>query len=140
MPSSKPITETSSILDLRLENIESSISNNHKTTTDALEQLSKSLGEIKAQLPKLTPPLEAFNRILEPEIAYQVQRKLEFLGAGKARKAVEVLQERGRNKKYESFKSFIEVVDALKIPQKKGSPRRLISEEKMLALIDRWDD
>jgi signal recognition particle subunit SEC65 len=139
--SSKSVTTTSSELDLRIGNIESSVKNNHKAVIDEIAQLkTELLQEITAQLPKPIPPLEAFNRIVEPEIAYKVQRRLEFLGAGKAKKAVELLQEVSRNKKQKPFQSFAEVIDALKVPQKKGSPRKLISDQKMLALIDRWND
>ncbi|NJN91167.1 MAG: hypothetical protein HC878_12890 [Leptolyngbyaceae cyanobacterium SL_5_14] len=137
--STKPITASSSETDLRIKNIESSIRKNQEAIVEAIDQLKIELmQEIAAQLPKPIPPLEAFNRILEPEIAYKVQRKLEFLGAGKAKKAVELLQEISRDKKHKSFQSFAEVVDALKVPQKKSAPRKLISDQKMLALIDRW--
>jgi histidyl-tRNA synthetase len=126
--------------DLKLRNLESLVGNNHRAIINAISHLKAELiEEISAQLPKPLPPLEAFNRILEPEIAVQVQRKLESaLQIGKAKKVMEKLQEVSKNKNHTSFQNFAEVLAALKIEQK-GKLVGLISAEKMLVLIDRWN-
>lgn len=47
------------------------------------------------------------------------------------------LQEVSKSKKHNSFQNFSEVVDALKAEQK--GKASLMSKEKMVDLIDRWN-
>lgn len=126
--------------DLQIKNLESSIINGNKNFSTALEQMkAELLAAIETRLPQPISPLDAFNRILEPEIALQVQRKLEFLGASKAKKAVTQLQEVSKSKNHQSFQSFAEVLSVLRV-QQKGRAIRQISEKSMLAIIDRWNN
>lgn len=138
---SKLTSGNPSEVDLRIKNIESSIYNNQRATVDAIAQLKvELLQEITRKLPKPIPPLEAFNRISEPEVAHKVHRKI---GSG-AKAVVELLQERSRDRKHKPFKSFSEVLDALQVTQKtgkgKGKLKRLISEKRMLEIIDNWNE
>lgn len=138
LPPSDSGTSNASDLELKTRNLEALVSNNHRLIVGAIAQLKTELiEEITAKLPKPIPPLlDAFNRILEPEIAHQVQRKLEFLGSAKAKKIVSRLQEVSKSKKRDSFQSFSDVLDALKPEQSRS---RLMSEARMLDLIDRWN-
>jgi hypothetical protein len=139
--SSQSTTPKGSEIDLQIKNLESSINNNNKIIFNALEQLKADLlATIEAKLPQPISPMDAFNRILEPETAFQVQRKLElFLGASKAKKVVVRLQEVSKDKKNQPFQRFSEILDILR-EQQKGRSQRLISEEKMIHIIDRWND
>ena len=126
---------------MQISNLESSIKNgflkSNQTFSTALEQLkAELLAKIEEMSPRFIPPLDAFNRILEPEIAFQVQRNLEFLTPSKAKNIVAQLQEVSKRKDHQPFQNFSQVLDVLKIQQ---GGRRLISEEKMLAIIDRWN-
>jgi hypothetical protein len=93
---------------------------------------------IVVKFPKNISPLEAFNRVTEPEIAAYVQRKLEFLGIGKSQKIVQRLQSVSQNKNHQPLKSFSDVLKQLEIKQG-GRSSRLISEDKMIAVLDRWN-
>ncbi|MGJ3249415.1 MAG: hypothetical protein ACFE0I_25500 [Elainellaceae cyanobacterium] len=129
-------------IELRVRNLEHSISKvhgNNQPVIDAIEGMKAELLEvIETRLPRPIHPLDAFNQISEPAVAFQVQRKLEFLGASTAKKVVAKLQEACKDMDGQSFQSFSEVLDALKVKQGERS-RRLISEERMLAVIDRWN-
>ncbi len=127
-------------LDLQIKNLESSVKHNNQAILTEIEKTKiELLTKIENSLPKPIPPLDAFNQILEPEIAVQIQRKLEFLGSTKAKKVVLRLQEISKRKNHKPFESFAEIVDVLREKQKNGSLRALISEGKMMAVIDRWN-
>lgn len=134
-------TSKQSEVDLQIKNLESSIKNNNKLVFTAIEKLkTELLTAIDEKLPKPMPPLDAFNRILEPEIALQVQRKLELLlNANKAKKVVAQLQEVSKRENHQPFQRFDEILELLKVQQKNQS-QRLISEQMMLKIIDRWND
>jgi hypothetical protein len=123
-------------INLKLKNLESSINNSNKNISDALEkQKLELLSVIDAKIPQPVPPIDSFNRILEPEIAFQVQRKLELiLGKAKGKKFVTFLQEASKRKDYKPFQTFSEVIDVLK----SSNGKRLISEVTMLNIIDKW--
>ncbi|GAA6624095.1 hypothetical protein [Scytonema sp. NUACC26] len=139
----KPINQSE--VDLQIKNIESSIKNISKNLLTVMENLKTELKAeliaiIDAKLPQSISPLDAFNRILEPDIAYKVQRKLELLlNASKAKKVVARLQEASKSKKYPYFQNFSEILELLKESQK-GRLVSLISKEKMIQIIDRWND
>jgi len=136
---SQNTTSKPSDIDLRIKNLESSINQNNKLIFTALEQQkAEILAAIEARLPQPIPPMEALNRILEPEIALQVQRKLEFIGAKKAKKVVALLQEVSKRENHQPFQSFAEIVSVLKVPRGDKSTK-LISEGKMMEIIDRWN-
>jgi hypothetical protein len=126
--------------DLQIKNLESSINKINQNFSTSLEQLKVELiQEFEARLPQPIPPLDAFNDILEPQIALRVQRKLEFLGSTKAKKIVAQLQEVSKRKNHKPFQSFTEISEVLREQQKNRSVK-LISENNMLKLIDRWND
>jgi hypothetical protein len=138
--SSQSTTSKPFEINLQIKNLESSINNINKNFSTALERMKHELlAEFEAKLPQPIPPLEAFNRILEPEIAFRVQRKLEFLGASKAKKIVAQLQEISKRKNHKPFESFTEISEVLREQQKNRS-LKLISEKNMVKLIDRWND
>lgn len=138
-PSQSTILNKSEI-DLQIKNIESSINNINQNFSTAFEQLKvELLAKFEAKLPQPIPPLDAFNRILEPEIAFRVQRKLEFLGASKAKKIIAQAQEVSKRKNHKPFQSFTEISEILREQQKNRSVK-LISENNMLKFIDRWHD
>ena len=127
-------------IDLQIKNLESSINNINQNFSASIEQLKgELLAEFEARLPQPIPPLDAFNRILEPEIALRLQRKLEFIGASKAKKIVAQLQEISKRKNHKPFQSFTEISEVLR-EQQKNRAVKLISENNMLKLIDRWND
>ncbi|MBD1925569.1 hypothetical protein H6F74_04610 [Trichocoleus sp. FACHB-90] len=138
-PSQSTILNKSEI-DLQIKNIEYSINNINHNFSTALEQLKiELLAEFEAKLPQPIPPLDAFNRILEPQIALRVQHKLEFLGANKAKKIIAQAQEVSKCKNHKPFQSFSEISEILREQQKNRSVK-LISENNMLKFIDRWHD
>lgn len=140
VPTSVSTVTNSSEVDLQIKNLQSSIKHNSEVFQNEIEKLkTEFLSELENKLPKPIPPLEAFNRILEPEIALQLQRKLEFMGSSKAKKIVSGLQEVSKSENHKPFENFTEIVGLLKEKQKNNRTVRLISEEKMLALIDRWN-
>jgi hypothetical protein len=117
---------------LQLSNLESRVDQGFNRISDGFEQLKHELlNAIDSKLPTPIPPLEAFNRILEPEVAIQIQRRLEFLGAKKAQKLVARLQTVKQQDKSLVFRTFAEVLGALE----KGQ----LSQAKMLDVIDRWN-
>jgi hypothetical protein len=137
--SSQSTTQNPSEVNLQIKNLESSIKNSNHLFSRALEDLkSELLAAIDEKLPKPIPIMDAFNRISEPEISVMVHRKLEFMGTTKAQKIVVKLQEMSKQKNHQPFQSFAEILDLLKV--KHGNRMiRLVSEEKMLAIIDRWN-
>jgi hypothetical protein len=135
---SKKIAEESH-LDLQLSNLASLIRQNHEELSSEFQALSHGFrSELSSKLPQMLPPIEAFNRILDPQVALKVQRKLEFLGVGKARKIVHQLQDVSKTKEHKPFQNFTEVLDALAVKQN-GRTSRLMSEKKMIELLDRWN-
>lgn len=116
--------------DLRMSNLELRVSQASQELSAAIAQLKVDmLSAIDAKLPQPIPPLDSFNRILEPEIAHMVQRKMEFLGATKAQKIVSQLQ---ANKPSQDFKSFRDVLAAL--------GKGFLAKEKLVDVIDRWNE
>lgn len=70
-----------------MNNLELRVSQASQELGAAIAQLKVDmLLAIDAKLPQPIPPLDSFNRILEPEIAHMVQRKMEFLGIKKRRR------------------------------------------------------
>jgi hypothetical protein len=84
-------------------------------------------------------PLEAFNRIQEPEVAFLVQRKLEFLGLKKSASVVMKLQEVARQNQFSPFQSFGAVIETLQLANNGNKPVRMLTEKTILAVLDRWN-
>ncbi len=123
-------TGTTGSNDLRMSNLELRVSQASQELSAEIAQLKVDmLLAIDAKLPQPIPPLDSFNRILEPEIAHMVQRKMEFLGATKAQKIVSQLQ---ANKPSQDFKSFRDVLAAL--------GKGFLAKEKLVDVIDRWNE
>lgn len=117
------------ISDLRIGNLEKRVDQSSQDLQAAIAQLKLDLlAAIDAKLPQPIPPLDSFNRILEPEVAHTVQRKMEFLGTKKAQKIVTQLQ---AVKPSQNFKTFKDVLTAL--------GKGFLSEGKLLEVIDRWN-
>jgi hypothetical protein len=126
-------------LDLQLSNLASLIRQNHKELSSGFQTLSNEFrSDLSSKLPQPLPPIEAFNQILDPQVALKMQRKLEFLGVGKARKIVQQLQDVSKTKEHKPFQNFTEVLDSLAVKQS-GRTSRLMSEKKMIELLDRWN-
>lgn len=124
------ISNLESSLRKNSEYLESSLKESSKDVNSAIEQLkSEMLATIDSKLPQFLPPLEAFNRILEPEIHEQVIRKLAFLGKKKAEKLIKQIQSHQKQHRTE-FKHFNDILQILE----KGT----LSPEKMLEIIDTW--
>jgi hypothetical protein len=127
-----PVSPIGGDANLRITNLESRVDNGFERIGSGFEQLKRELLEaIDSKLPQPIPPLDAFNRILEPEVAIAIQRRLEFLGAKKAQKIVARLQAMRQQDQKQGFQNFAEVLGALE----KGQ----LSQGKMLEVIDRWN-
>lgn len=123
--------------DLRLENLEDRVMQSAAQMNQAIAQLKAELLEtIDTKLPKPIPALEAFNRIEEPAIAYDAINKMAFLGSKKAQDVVQRLQEFKRERQGQEFKNFAEVLGAI---GKNSRGHKILSEAKMLEVIDRWN-
>ena len=124
-------------LDLKLGNLEGKVTHASKQMTDAIAQLkTELLAAIDTKLPKPVPALEAFNRILEPTIAHDALTKMEFLGGKTAQDIVQRLQESKKKQQGQEFKSFAEILEAI---GKNSRGHKILSEERMLKVIDRWN-
>jgi hypothetical protein len=84
-------------------------------------------------------PLEAFNRIQEPEVAFLVQRKLEFLGLKKSASVVMKLQEVVKQNQFSPFQNFGAVIATLQLANDGNKSVRMLTEKTMLAVLDRWN-
>ncbi|MDX2231292.1 MAG: hypothetical protein NW220_16765 [Leptolyngbyaceae cyanobacterium bins.349] len=133
------VSSDSSALALRVSILESKLGEGfHKITSElqtfkAESQFLKKeiLETIDSKLPRLLPPLEAFNEILDEAIRKQVFNKLEKLkGKKKAQEIVNSLQAHRINGK--EFQSFSDVRNSL--------DKGMLSPEMMLKLIDTWHD
>jgi hypothetical protein len=119
--------------DLRLENLEDRVTQTAEQMDKAIAQLkSELLAAIDTKLPTPIPALDAFNRIGETAIAHDAINKMAFLGSKKAQKIIQKLQEFKEKQPGQEFRSFAEVLEALK-----GTS--LLSAGKMLEVIDRWN-
>jgi hypothetical protein len=123
--------------DLKLSNLEDRVAQASEQMTTAIAQLkTELLAAIDTKLPKPIPALEAFNRIDEPAIAHDAINKMAFLGIKKAQDIVQKLQEFKKKQQGQQFKSFAEVLEAI---GKNSRGHKILSEERMLKAIDRWN-
>jgi hypothetical protein len=81
------------------------------------------------------PMLVAFNRIQEPAVVVQISKNLAFLGDKKVQKMVKLLQSARR--KGQELQSFAEVMAVL-VETRNQKQFKLVSDKKMLEMIDRW--
>jgi hypothetical protein len=123
--------------DLRLDNLEGQVKQSSEQMKSAIAQLKAEMLEaIDAKLPRSIPALEAFNRILEPKIAHDALKKMEFLNSKKAQEIISKLQEFKQNHPDQEFKTFAEVAAAV---GKNNKGQRLVTEGTLIKLIDRWN-
>lgn len=119
----EPTTSSSTALESRLTNIESRIENRINELKNQQETLEKKLQEVKNQIPKKLQPLDMFNNLSLPELAFRLNTA--GLGEKRAEKiATSVEQERSQSK----FTSLSDIVARVK-----G-----ISSDTMLKIIDNW--
>ncbi|MBW4514958.1 MAG: hypothetical protein KME11_07010 [Timaviella obliquedivisa GSE-PSE-MK23-08B] len=134
--------------DLKLGNLEGQVTQTSEQMLKAIDQLKADFLELKrdlstereaheknesdTKLPQSVLPLEAFNRILEPAIARDTTSKIAFLGGKKPQKIVQKLQAFKQKNPEQKFRSFAEVLEAIR-------GESLLSEAKMLEVIDRWN-
>jgi hypothetical protein len=130
---------TDGILALRVGTLESKLSEGfhhielkfEAIKAESLLIKDELLALVDSKLPRLLPPLEAFNRILEEPVRQKVHKKIADLRNKKlANRIVDSLQQYRKNG--HEFTSFEDVLNCLD----KGT----LSSQKMLELIDRWQD
>ncbi|NES22162.1 MAG: hypothetical protein F6K41_25375 [Symploca sp. SIO3E6] len=131
----EPTNPSSSSLESRLTNLESRLENrinelkNQQET--AKQKLDKELQELQNQIPQKQEPLDIFNNLSLPELAFRL--KAAGLDENRANKIAEsVEQERNQNK----FTSLIDIVARVKI--ERGKRMEGISSDTMLKIIDNW--
>ena len=122
--------------ELQLNNITSMLGKlqtnlGEKISTNIEQSKLEIIKNIDSKIPKPLPPLEAFDRILEPTVYQMVIKKLAFLGNKKATKIADRLREEKEKNQTKKFKTFKEVQECL--------PKGTLSKEKMLDIIDRWN-
>jgi len=116
---------------IRLNNLASTLELLQKDVrSTAVASQQAILEAIDERIPKPLPPLEAFNRIREPQVAKEVQSKLAALGNKKSQKIIELLQNYQKKNPEKPFTSFSDVLGAL--------GKGVLSKEKMLDVIDSW--
>jgi hypothetical protein len=93
------------------------------------------IAAIQDTIPQPLPMLVAFNRIQEPAVVVQISKNLVFLGDKKVQKIVQMLQ--AARRKGREFQSFAEVLAVL-VETRNQKQFKLVSDKKMLEMIDRW--
>jgi hypothetical protein len=93
------------------------------------------IAAIQDTIPQPLPILVAFNRIQEPAVVVQISKNLAFLGDKKVQKIVQMLQ--AARRKGREFQSFAEVLAVL-VETRNQKQFKLVSDKKMLEMIDRW--
>lgn len=100
-----------------------------KSAEKTRDEVIKKLDE---KLPKPLPPLVAFNQIQYPEVAELVSRKLVILQKHRRQYMIKRLQDFKKKNPDHKFNNFSDILNVLK----KGC----ISKEKMLDIIDNWNN
>ncbi len=116
--------------------LERLFSNQNKSINTLQETL---LAKLDQSLPQPLPILVAFNRVTEPAIAQQIHKNLVLsLNATTVKKILALLiSVKGSGEVFTSLSTTIQKM--LITTQKNGRQVRLISDEKMLEVIDRWN-
>jgi hypothetical protein len=90
---------------------------------------------IQDTIPQPLPILTAFNRVQEPPVVAQICKNLAFLGDRKVQKIVKLLQ--AAHQQGQDFRSFTEVMAVL-VETRNQKQFKLVSDKKMVEIIDRW--
>jgi hypothetical protein len=93
------------------------------------------IAAIQETIPQPLPMLTAFNRIKEPAVTVQISKNLAFLGDKKVQKIIQLLQAARQEGK--ELQSFAEVMAVL-VETRNQKQFKLVSDKKMLEMIDRW--
>ncbi len=119
-------------------NLEAKLERLFSSQQKSIESLQNNLiNKIDSSLPEPLPILVAFNRVLEPLIEAHICIKLtNFVGKAKAEKICSQLK--AAKKQNENFTSLISIQKTLVTINKKGKQSKLIGPEKMLEILDRW--
>jgi hypothetical protein len=149
----QPIYQQQKILSTITGKSTTSVASSSSSSLDAsnlsaqIDRLSKSqdgsfaalqsivIAAIQDTIPQPLPMLVAFNRIQEPAVVVQISKNLAFLGDKKVQKIVQMLQSARR--KGREFQSFAEVL-AILVEIRNQKQFKLVSDKKMLEIIDRW--
>jgi hypothetical protein len=125
-------------LAIKLNNLVSAVELLQKDVkTTAADNQQAILGAIDERIPKPIAPLDAFNRIDEPQIAQEVLKKLTaVLRESKAQDIVANLQTYHKQQPDHPLSSFGEVIEAV---GKDRRGRRYLTENTMLKVIDQWN-
>ena len=125
-------------LAIKLNNLVSAVELLQKDVkTTAADNQQAILGAIDERIPKPIAPLDAFNRIDEPQIAQEVLKKLTaVLRESKAQDIVANLQTYHKQQPDHPLSSFGEVIEAV---GKDSRRRRYLTENTMLKVIDQWN-
>ncbi len=94
------------------------------------------IATIQETIPQPLPMLLAFNRVQEPAVAIQISKNLAFLGDKKIQKIIQLLQ--AARQKGQEFQGFADVMAVL-VETRNQKQFKLVSDKKMLEMIDRWD-
>jgi hypothetical protein len=119
-------------------NLEAKLERLFSSQQKSIESLQNNLiNKIDSSLPEPLPILVAFNRVMEKSIEAQILMKLtNFVGKTKASKIcsqLKVAKEQG-----ERFTSLTIIQKTLTTTNKQGKQSRLIGAEKMLEILDQW--
>lgn len=121
---------------LEISNLSAQIDRLSKSQDGSFATLqSVIIAAIQDTIPQSLPMLTAFNRTQEPAVAVQVSKNLAFLGDKKVQKIIQLLQAARREGK--EFQSFAEVIAVL-VETRNQKQFKLVSDKKMLEMIDRW--
>ena len=132
----EPTNPDSNALELRLTNLESRIENRiselkNQQATDR-QKLENELTELKNQIPKKLEPLDIFNNLSLPELAFRLR------SAGLSeKKAAQIAESVAKERNKQKFNSLSDIVARVKIKQGKRQIKG-ISSEKMLEIISNW--
>jgi hypothetical protein len=94
------------------------------------------IAAIQETISQPLPMLMAFNRIQEPAVIVQISKNMAFLGDKKVQKIIQLLQAARQEGK--EFQRFAEVMAVL-VETRNQKQFKLVSDKKMLEMIDRWN-
>ena len=132
----EPTNPDSNALELRLTNLESRIENRiselkNQQATDR-QNLESELAELKNQIPTKLEPLDIFNNLSLPELAFRLRS-----GGYPEKTAAKIAESVGKERDKKKFNSLSDVVARVKIKQGKRQITG-ISSDKMVEIISNW--
>ncbi|NEP11903.1 MAG: hypothetical protein F6K14_17170 [Symploca sp. SIO2C1] len=126
----------STSLELRLTNLESRIENRiqelkNQQVTDR-QKLENEITELRNQIPTRLEPLEIFNNMSLPELAF----RLKSAGLSE-KKAAQIAESIEKERKKNKFNSLSDIVARVKIKRGQGQIKG-ISSDRMVEIISNW--